>query len=82
MNNPRREPATFRERIEHGERDIDDPADRDILLKFSNRLDLLRQDYGPYHHLKLLRHCTRIAEHVGGLAASLEDREAAEAIVR
>lgn len=82
MNDPRRELETLWDRIENGERDIDNPADRDVLLTFSNRLDLLRQDYGPYRHLKLLRHCTRIAEHVGGLAASLEDREAAEPIVR
>lgn len=82
MQDPRHEVETLRARIAEGEREIDDPADRDILLEFSNRLDLLRQDYGPYRHLKLLRHCTRMAEHVGGLAAALEDRAAAEAIVR
>ena len=82
MNNPRHELSTLRNRIENGTRDIDDPTDQEVLLKFSNRLNLLREQYGAYRHLKLLRHCTRMAENVGGLADALEDREAAEAIVR
>ena len=86
MNDPRNELDALRDRIENPDHDaaraIEDPADRDILIQFSNRLDLLREEYGAYRHAKLLRHCTRMVEHVGGLAESLEDRAAAEAIVR
>lgn len=57
--------------------------DRDVLLDFSNALDTLGQAvYGDDRHEKLLRHCTRIAEEVGGLSDSLEDKDAAEHIVR
>ena len=72
----------LRERIEDGEREIDSEADRDALLDFSRRLDLLREEYSDHRHLKLLRHTTRMAEHVGGLADALEDRAATEKIVR
>lgn len=82
MPDPRHEIETLRDRIENGERDIADPADRDILIEFSRRLDLLREEYGDHRHLKLMRHLTRVAEEVGGLAAALEDRDAAEDIVR
>lgn len=43
---------------------------------------MLSSEYSTHRHLKLLRHCTIVAENVGGLAAALEDREAAETIVR
>ncbi len=42
----------------------------------------MREKYGWHRHLKLLRHCTRMAEHPGGLADALEQKEAAENIVR
>lgn len=67
---------------ENDKRDIDNAADREILLEFSDQLDLLREEYGDHRHLKLLRHCTRMAENAGGLAEALEDRDAAEGIVR
>jgi len=81
MTDPRDSVETLREKIETGDRDIDHEADRDALLEFSRTLDLLSTEYSDYRHLKLLRHCTRMAEHVGGLADALEDRDAAEAIV-
>lgn len=72
---------TLRDRINTSERISDD--DRDALMAFSQHLDLLGPAvYSDHRHEKLLRHCTRIAEEVGGLAEALENREAAEAIVR
>ena len=58
-------------------------ADREVLLKFSDRLQLLAQTYTDDRHEKLLRHCVMIAEHLDGgtLAAALTDRDAAETIV-
>ncbi|MFP4626388.1 MAG: site-specific integrase, partial [Natronomonas sp.] len=81
MHHPKRGLRTLRERIESGERG-GSKADRDVLLEFSNQLELLSTEYSDHRHLKLLRHCTRMAENVGGLADALEDREAAEDIVR
>jgi len=56
--------------------------DKEILLAFSDRIDLLKSEYTDHRHNKLLRHCTIIAEEVGGLAKAFENREAAEDIVR
>lgn len=61
--------------------DISDP-DREVLQEFDDALTLLSSEYSTHRHLKLLRHCTIVAESVGGLAAALKDREAAETIVR
>lgn len=58
------------------------PEDTEVLLKFSDQLDLLKSEYTEHRHNKLLRHCTRMAENVGGLAEALKDREATEKIVR
>ena len=60
--------------------DTIDEADVDTLLLFSDQLDL--HDYSDHRHEKLLRHAVRAAEKVGGLTDALEEREAAEAIVR
>ena len=70
------------ERLENGDRDPSS-ADRDALLTFSEELMLRKQETGYYRHLKLLRHCTRIAEEVGDdvLTRSLTDREAVKQIV-
>lgn len=54
--------------------------DVDTLLRFSDQLDL--HDYSDNRHEKLLRHTVRASEKVGGLTDALEEREAAEAIVR
>jgi len=79
---PRQEVERLKERIENGERDIDDEADREQLIEFSRRIELLKEEYSDHRHLKLLRHLTRMAENVGGLADALEEQEAAEEIVR
>jgi integrase len=57
-------------------------ADRETLIDFSDELFLRKSEYSDYRHEKLLRHCVRMAEQVGGLAAAREDRDAAEDIVR
>jgi site-specific recombinase XerD len=56
----------------------DDAADN--LLLFSDQMDL--HDYSDNRHEKLLRHTVRSAEKVGGLTDALEERDAAEDIVR
>ncbi|WP_049908925.1 tyrosine-type recombinase/integrase [Halorubrum saccharovorum] len=56
--------------------------DKDLLLAFSDRLDLLKSEYSDARHNKLLRHCTIMAEEVGGLAEALEDRSTTEDLVR
>lgn len=70
----------LRKRIENST-DISE-EDRALLLKFSDQLYLLKSEYTDHRHEKLLRHCTRMAENVGGLADALIDRNAAEEIVR
>jgi len=78
---PQKRVETLRERIQNGERDVSE-ADAQALIEFSNQLKLMREKYGWHRHLKLLRHCTRMAEHPGGLSDVVEDRDAAENIVR
>lgn len=81
MGNPRKEIETLCDRIDSGERG-GDIVDREKLLAFSKRLDLLREEYSDHRHLKLLRHCARMAENPGGLSDALTDREATENVVR
>ena len=73
----------LRDRIADGDRDVS-AIDRDALIDFSDALYLRKSKCGDARHEKLLRHCTIIAENIGDgtLAASLDDREAAETIVR
>jgi integrase len=83
MRNPEREVATLREKLQTGDREVDDERDREILLAFSDELKLLRETYGHHRHVKLLRHCVRIAEHApASLVDALENRDATEDIVR
>ncbi len=70
----------FRDRIRESGKITE--QDQDLLIEFSNRLDLMQSEVGEYRHKDLLGYCTRLAENVGGLAESLEDRDAAEEIVR
>jgi site-specific recombinase XerD len=70
----------LQERIERAEEMSGD--DQDVLQAFDNRLALLGSQYGKERREKLLRHCVRIAEEVGGLADALDDKRAAEDIVR
>lgn len=65
--------------IEKGDISSDD---QDALREFDNQLTLLGSQYGKQRREKPVRHCVRIAENVGGLAAALEDRDAAVDIVR
>jgi integrase len=80
MTDPGDQINTLRDRIRESEEMTDE--DRDALLDFSDQLYLLQTEYSDHRHLKLLRHCTRMAENVGGLADALEDREATEDLVR
>lgn len=57
-------------------------ADQTALLNFSDELYLRGSEYSDHRHEKLLRHCVRMAESVGGLAEALDDRSAAEEVVR
>lgn len=70
----------FRERIQTSS-EISE-ADAEILIEFSDRMDLIPSTIGDYRHKDLLGYGTRLAENVGGLADSLNDREAAENLVR
>lgn len=79
---PRDQIDALLRRIENGERDVGDERDRELLAEFSDRLDLLREEYSDHRHLKLLRHATRMADHSGPLTDALEDRDAAEDVVR
>lgn len=71
----------LRQQVAKGKRDVAE-ADRDALLRFSDALHLRKSRCGDARHEKLLRHCAIMAESVGGLADALDDRDAAEAIVR
>nr|WP_232833675.1 tyrosine-type recombinase/integrase [Saliphagus sp. LR7] len=59
------------------------PDDQKLLLAFSDRLDLLAQNYSEARHDKLLRHVVVLAEELpdGTLAATIEDRDDAETAV-
>ena len=84
MASPADRVNTLRDRIESGgENGTIAAADRKVLLKFSDRLRLLAQEYTDHRHEKLLRHCVIMAEELddGMLAATLTDRNAAESIV-
>ncbi|MFC7096080.1 site-specific integrase [Halobaculum marinum] len=73
---------TLRDRVEEERGDEIAEADAERILEFSDQLYLLKSSYSDARHEKLLRHIVRIAEHVGGVAEALEDRDAAEEIVR
>lgn len=83
MTDPKGQVDTLRTKLQNGERGGSD-RDRDVLLDFSNQLKLLRENYGWHRHVKLLRHNVRMSEEVDDvdLADALDDRDAAEAIVR
>ena len=68
--------------LEDGEqaRDLCD-ADREVLDEYARRLALAPEDRGYYRQLKLLRRCVRMAEHVGPLVETLDDRAAAERVI-
>jgi integrase len=80
MSDTRAKVESLRERIQDSNEITE--ADREVLIEFSDRIYLLKSEYGDHRHDKLLRHCTRMAEEVGGLAETLDSRDAAEDIVR
>ena len=56
--------------------------DRDALIHFSERIEVLgKVDSSNHQHIKLLRHLTMMAEHVGGLTNALTDRAAEQIVV-
>lgn len=75
---------TTRAKLDAGERGGSD-ADSELLLEFSDRLQLLGEEYSDDRHIKLLRHLMRISENVDGgdvLADAVAgDRDVAEAAV-
>ncbi len=79
MGKPDEELDRLRDRIDISN-DISS-ADREILGSFDDELTLRKSEYSTHRHLKLLRHCTIMAEEVGGLAKALEARSAAEQLV-
>lgn len=80
MTDPSTQIDTLRERIEESN-EISE-SDREALLAFDDALALLNSKYSAHRHLKLLRHVTIMAEEVGGVADALDDRDAAEKLVR
>ncbi|WP_436347039.1 tyrosine-type recombinase/integrase [Natronorubrum sp. FCH18a] len=80
MTGKRTQIQNLRDRIQEAEEISDEDAE--LLIRFSDKMDLLKSKYTDHRHIKLLRHATRIAENVGGMADALEDREASEEIVR
>lgn len=80
MSDPRVNIETLRDRIQDSSEISDE--DRKALIDFSDTLYLLKSEYTDHRHEKLLRHCTRISEEVGGLATTRRNRDRAEEIVR
>lgn len=80
MTDARKQIETLRDRIEKSN-EIKQ-RDKKVLISFSDRIDLLKSEYTDHRHNKLLRHCTILAENVGGLTDALEERDAAEDLVR
>lgn len=81
VTNPEQALDRLRTQLKNRERDVSD-VERDHLLEFDNQMALLKSIYSEQRREKLLRHCTIAAEKVGSLIDALEDRNAAEAIVR
>lgn len=86
-NNASNQIKGVREQLDAGDRG-GTPADRALLLEFSDRLRLLAEDYTDNRHIKLLRHLMRLSEEVdadadeGVLTDALENRDVAEDAVR
>jgi integrase len=70
----------LQDRIDESE-DINDD-DRALLREFNRQLALMPSRFGKQRHEKYLRHNTLLAERTDGLTPALEDRTAAENIVR
>jgi len=82
-DNPQRTLRSLRDNIESS--DAISEKDREMLLRFDDRLSLMRSEVGTYRHSKLLRHVFIIARESDdsvSVADAVEDREAAESCVR
>lgn len=78
---PRAAIERHRDRIKESDDIID--ADAELLLDCSEEIDLLGpSEYSDHRHEFILNRCLLLAERVGGLADALEDRDAAETLVR
>lgn len=62
MTDPGSHLETFRERVSRADEISDD--DREARLTYSDELDVLQTEYGDCRHRRVLRHGTRLAEHV------------------
>mgnify|MGYP002760724520 CR=1 FL=1 len=60
-NDPHAEIETLRSDLQSGDRYVQYERDRDLLLRMSDHMRLLPSEIGDHRHLKLLRHCTRMA---------------------
>lgn len=79
MNDWETQLDNLRERIEAAEELSSD--DQEVLSAFDDRLTLLATDYSDARHVKLLRHCTIMAERCGGLHRVLTSKEESERLV-
>lgn len=78
---PRASIETIRERVRTS--DEFSAADREVILEFSDRIDLLGQaKYSDERHEFILMRAAKLAQDVGGLAAALEDEANAKPLVR
>lgn len=77
MSDGRKDLRRTQERIEE-----ENLTDRDILHEFDNQLTLRAHDYSYHRRAKLLTHTLIIARETRLLARAIEDRDAAEDIVR
>ncbi|ESS03450.1 MAG: hypothetical protein A07HR67_01848 [uncultured archaeon A07HR67] len=80
MTDPSDQLNTLRDRLQSA--DAIAKADRKSLIEFDRTLQLLNSEYSDHRRLKLLRHITILTEEVGGVATALDDRKAAEELVR
>lgn len=78
MPDPEAELNSLRDRIESSAMLGED--DRQSLLTFDRELAIRRRT-GTYRHLKLLRHCTIMAEQCGSLTETLHDVDSAKDLV-
>lgn len=81
-DNPEGSIERLRERLDNNAEEGISDADAEVLLKFSNRLFVLGSRYTAHRHEALLMRLVKMASEVGGLADALEDRDAAEDVVR
>jgi integrase len=61
-HDPRGEIETLRAALRSGDRYVQYERDRDLLLRMSDHIRLVPSEIGDHRHLKLLRHCSRMAQ--------------------